>query len=121
MTKKKIENSFKIFRALKKQNIDNDKMEEAVRKSSYLKEYAGSFLLILDMFKACVKGNFKLSPRELATFTGAILYVVLPIDSIPDYIPFIGYVDDIVILKLVMQECSNALARYRKFSREDQN
>jgi uncharacterized membrane protein YkvA (DUF1232 family) len=34
---------------------------------------------------------------------GAIAYIVMPIDVIPDFIPFIGEVDDVFILVLALQ------------------
>ena len=34
---------------------------------------------------------------------GAILYIVMPLDLIPDFIPFIGEVDDIFVLVLALQ------------------
>ena len=32
----------------------------------------------------------------------SVLYLLSPIDLIPDFIPFLGYVDDIVIIPLLM-------------------
>ncbi|MEO7771119.1 MAG: YkvA family protein [Gemmatimonadaceae bacterium] len=34
---------------------------------------------------------------------GAIAYIVMPIDLIPDFIPFLGEVDDVFILVLALQ------------------
>jgi uncharacterized membrane protein YkvA (DUF1232 family) len=34
---------------------------------------------------------------------GAIVYIVMPIDLIPDFIPFLGEVDDVFILVLALQ------------------
>jgi uncharacterized membrane protein YkvA (DUF1232 family) len=34
---------------------------------------------------------------------GAILYVLMPLDLIPDFIPFIGEVDDIFVVVLALQ------------------
>lgn len=40
---------------------------------------------------------------------GAIAYIVMPIDLIPDFIPFLGEVDDIYVLMLALQRLiSNA-------------
>ena len=40
---------------------------------------------------------------------GAIAYIVMPIDFIPDFIPFLGEVDDVFILVLALQRLvSNA-------------
>jgi uncharacterized membrane protein YkvA (DUF1232 family) len=34
---------------------------------------------------------------------GAMAYIVMPVDLIPDFIPFIGEVDDVFILVLALQ------------------
>ena len=42
---------------------------------------------------------------------GAIAYIVMPIDVIPDFIPFIGEVDDVFILVLALQRMIANAAR----------
>jgi hypothetical protein len=37
---------------------------------------------------------------------GAIGYVLLPLDFVPDFIPFIGEVDDVFLLVLALQDSS---------------
>ena len=49
-----------------------------------------------------------LTDRRVATVdklmvAGAIAYIVMPIDLIPDFIPFIGEVDDVFVLVLALQ------------------
>ena len=40
---------------------------------------------------------------------GAVAYIVMPIDLIPDFIPFFGEIDDLFILVLALQRLiSNA-------------
>lgn len=51
-----------------------------------------------------------LLPRLLALF--AVLYVVMPIDLIPDTIPFIGWLDDIGIVALVLGWTASRVQRY---------
>ena len=52
--------------------------------------------------------------RRVSTFdkvlvAGAIAYVISPIDLIPDFIPFIGEVDDVFVMMLALQHLvSNA-------------
>jgi uncharacterized membrane protein YkvA (DUF1232 family) len=47
-------------------------------------------------FKAILKGEWKLSPMSWIAAIGTIVYVVSPIDVIPEFfLPFIGYIDDL--------------------------
>jgi uncharacterized membrane protein YkvA (DUF1232 family) len=46
--------------------------------------------------------------REKAILAGVIAYVISPIDFIPDFIPFLGYVDDVYLIALVLVAVLNA-------------
>ncbi len=48
---------------------------------------------------------------DKALVGGAILYIVSPIDLIPDFIPFFGEVDDLFILVLALQHLVNNAGR----------
>jgi uncharacterized membrane protein YkvA (DUF1232 family) len=51
----------------------------------------------------------RVSPVDKLLVAGAMAYIVMPIDLIPDFIPFIGEVDDVFILVLALQRLvSNA-------------
>ena len=45
----------------------------------------------------------RVSTLDKALVAGAIAYVVSPIDLIPDFIPFLGEVDDVFIMMLALQ------------------
>ena len=54
--------------------------------------------------------------KRVATFdklivAGAIVYIVSPIDLIPDFIPFFGEIDDLFILVLALQHLVNNAGR----------
>src|SRR5919202_3736568 len=64
---------------------------------SYLRLFAG---LLTDP---------RVSRLDKLLVAGAIVYIVMPIDLIPDFIPFLGQVDDIYLLVLALQRLiSNA-------------
>jgi uncharacterized membrane protein YkvA (DUF1232 family) len=42
---------------------------------------------------------------------GAIAYILIPLDIIPDFIPFLGEVDDVFILILALQRLINNAGR----------
>lgn len=109
---RKAERMFKGFRGTK---IDMETLERAQAKANCLEELAGDFMLTLKMVKDSIFGNFNLTPGELTAFIGAIIYVVSPIDAIPDFIPMLGYGDDIAILGMVLNKGASALNRYKSF------
>ena len=46
--------------------------------------------------------NELLTPRNLIILAAGILYVITPFDAIPDFIPFVGYADDLGLIALVL-------------------
>lgn len=48
---------------------------------------------------------------------GTILYVVSPIDVVPDIIPIAGYVDDASVVAFVIKNLNDLLIDYRRFKR----
>lgn len=59
--------------------------------------------------------EFKLQPTTMLSVGGALAYVVLPTDVVPDFIPLMGWVDDALVLKLVMDSAKGEINRFRQF------
>lgn len=49
----------------------------------------------------------RVAVAEKALFAGAIVYAISPIDFIPDVFPFIGQVDDLYVIALVLLRLIN--------------
>jgi Uncharacterized conserved protein len=45
----------------------------------------------------------RVSSTDKLLVAGAVAYILLPLDFIPDFVPFIGEVDDIFVLVLALQ------------------
>lgn len=66
------------------------------------------------LLKAWKDGSYRgLSVRTLASLAGALLYVVSPIDLIPDFIPGVGFIDDAAVLALLLHSLAQDLAAFR--------
>lgn len=65
------------------------------------------------MVKDIWAGDFKIKAMDMAIITGAILYVVAPIDAIPDILPILGWIDDITIISMVMKKLSKVIGDYK--------
>ena len=56
------------------------------------------------MMHAWASGQYRKIPwKSMAMIIGAVIYFVSPIDAIPDFIPFIGYLDDAFVIGLAMR------------------
>lgn len=92
----------------------NDEAIKAKIDKAYpaLKSALKSVRVLYALFKDAVKGNYKLHPASLALIGGGLLYFILPADLIPDFIPVIGYLDDLAVLTTIMNSLKKELKDY---------
>ncbi|GAB2765548.1 YkvA family protein [Salinimicrobium soli] len=91
---------------------------------SNLKEYYQDFKDLFSLFKDFYKGNYNEVPwLVIASIGGALLYVLSPIDLIPDFIPVVGYLDDAAVFAACLKFVQEDLEKYRmwKFSADQDN
>ncbi len=80
------------------------------REKSELKGRLRSFLMFLPnmvMLMVRLLKDARVPTAEKALFAAAIVYVISPIDLIPDMFPFIGQVDDLYVVALVLLRVVN--------------
>jgi len=90
--------------------MSSNKERLARRDKTQLKERMKSFLMFLPNLVRLL-GRLIKDPRvpktEKALFLAAIVYVISPIDFIPDVFPFIGQVDDVYLVSLTLLRLMN--------------
>lgn len=78
-----------------------------------LKKYYKLTDVMMMMIKDYRKGNYTAVPWfTIAAIAGSLLYVLSPFDLIPDFIPGLGYLDDITVLTIVVGWIDSDLHRY---------
>ena len=80
------------------------------KEKAQLKGRMSSFLMFLPNMVRLLGGMLKDSrvpTAERALFVAAIVYVISPLDFIPDVFPFIGQVDDLYVVALVLLRMLN--------------
>lgn len=99
--KEKMQNLLNRF----KEFFNNNSLEEI---KDNMKEV---FNYVSDVFS----GRYKdYSMTALITLVAGMVYVVSPIDIIPDFIPIVGFTDDITVFLFVLKSVNDELERYRK-------
>lgn len=92
-------------------------VEKAGFLSQYWEDIKTSFALIRDWFN----GSYdKVPARMIVSLAGALIYLVSPLDLIPDWVPMAGLVDDAAMLAFVFQLSKVDLNAYRKWKRSQQ-
>jgi len=101
---------------LKKVLHKQEKIEDKIRNndsiSGYLQKARSMFSLIKDYWT----GNYKEVPwKTIAAAAGALLYVWMPLDLIPDFIPVAGFLDDAGVIAACLTLVSDDLVKYEKW------
>ena len=76
------------------------------------------------MLKKVFAGSYKLSFLTMAISIFALAYVIFPFDLIPDFIPVIGWMDDGLVIYLLLRRLVKETQRYNRFKameRKDMN
>jgi len=71
-----------------------------------LKKYAsrwGDKLLYPAMMLYCLMKSSNVSLRDKTIIAGALGYLILPLDAVPDFIPMLGIIDDISAIMLALK------------------
>ena len=88
----------------------SDKIDKAY---PALKSALKNVRVLYSLFKDAVNGKYKLPPASVAMIGGGLLYFILPADLIPDFILVIGYLDDLAVLKTIMNSLNKEIGEYR--------
>lgn len=109
-------NKNKAQAALQKaQNLANDfnaEEAEAFAQKHQAAKWYEDFLLL---YKMVTDKQFKINTSAYIAIAGALAYVVLPIDVIPDFIPGVGFIDDIFVVGFVMKSIATEIERYKAY------
>lgn len=90
--------------------IKEPKIKLKRREKSELKGRMRSFLMFLPnmvMLLGRLLKDARVPTAEKALFLAAIVYVISPLDLIPDVFPFIGQIDDIYVVALTLLRLVN--------------
>jgi len=97
--------------------FDTDEAEAFANKHKKAKWY-DDFILLFEMI---TDKEFDISKVAYISIAGALAYAVLPTDIIPDFIPGIGFVDDVFVIGVVMKNISDEITRYKIYKNKKSN
>jgi uncharacterized membrane protein YkvA (DUF1232 family) len=98
-----------IQRLLEKQQAVEEKVKNSGKLSRFTTDIKLMFLLVRDYYN----GRYRSIPwKSIAAIVGALIYVLNPLDLIPDLILSIGFVDDLGMVALCLKLVESDLHRY---------
>ena len=105
-------------------DVDNvmdkeDEIKKLFKRVNVLAKYFKDMCEIFELLRARVTDIYKETPwRTVAALTGALIYVLAPIDMIFDFIPIVGYIDDAFVIGLALELAKPDLEKYRAWKTE---
>ena len=93
---------------------EEEKLQEKLKDSSHLERFAKDLMLFMSLIKDYYKGNYRDIPyKTISAGVVGLLYTLNPIDIIPDFIPFIGHIDDALVLTFCLKLIEKDLQKYQ--------
>lgn len=97
-------------------DMAGDKLAHIMSNSDKMSEFSDHVKLAIRMIRAYVSGEYRELPwRTLIILVAGILYFVTPLDLIPDFIPALGFVDDISVIFWIFKSFSEDLEKFEEW------
>ena len=91
-----------------------DEIKKLFKRVKVLAKYCNDLCEIFELLRDRVAGVYRETPwTTIAALTGALIYVLSPIDLILDFIPGIGFLDDAIVIGLAIKLAQPDLEKYR--------
>jgi uncharacterized membrane protein YkvA (DUF1232 family) len=93
-----------------------DKSIKMPSRSSFPKRFLVDIKDLFLMVKDYLNGKYRETPFWIiAAIAGVLIYVINPLDLIPDVIPILGLIDDVIVIFLCISLVRLDLNKYRRW------
>jgi uncharacterized membrane protein YkvA (DUF1232 family) len=98
------------------------KKKRRLQKLLKLKSFSGQrkkLKLFIEIIKQYQKGNYREIPwRSITAISFTLLYIINPLDVVPDVLPIVGYVDDLSVFMALLSLAEKDLIEFEAWKTE---
>jgi len=103
---------------LKDKSKASDTIKEALGKAvtnkGELEGVWAKMILLFAIARDYVNGDYTEIPkRSIVAILGGLIYFLSPVDVVPDFVPVLGFIDDVFVLNLVYKQVLKDLEKYK--------
>ncbi|WP_316830953.1 YkvA family protein [Pedobacter aquatilis] len=98
----------------KASNTIKEALGKAVTNKGDLEGIWAKMIMLFAVAKDYVNGDYTEIPkRSIIAILGGLIYFLSPIDVVPDFVPVLGFIDDVFVLNLVYKQVLKDLEKYK--------
>lgn len=105
------------FRLLR---LAHDAYRKTLEEDDALAQVKDDLLALIRLVRAWAQREYRQIPvKTLLSVVGTVIYFLSPIDAIPDFVPVVGYLDDIAVISAVVRSVRSDLDRFRTWEENE--
>jgi uncharacterized membrane protein YkvA (DUF1232 family) len=91
-------------------------LKEKIQRAVPLRRFFADLKLLISLIIDYWRGNYRdVSWWAVSTIVFTLLYILNPIDIIPDFIPVVGHLDDMAVLTICLYVTEKELFHYKEW------
>lgn len=89
------------------------RLEQKIKEMPLVGEEFAVIPIMISLIKHYVEGKYTTVPYgTILAIMSALIYVLSPVDIIPDFIPFVGHLDDVAVIGLCLSMVKTDIEAY---------
>ena len=89
------------------------RLEQKIKEMTLVGEEFAVIPIMISLIKHYVEGKYTTVPYgTILAIMSALIYVLSPVDIIPDFIPFVGHLDDVAVIGLCLSMVKTDIEAY---------
>ncbi|WP_375418611.1 YkvA family protein [uncultured Hymenobacter sp.] len=95
-----------------------DKLADQKSKDNKFRQLFDVMLTVVRLVRSYVSGDYRqISPKTIVSGLAVLLYVLSPIDLVPDFIPVLGFLDDLSLISWFVGSFQVEISRFRDWEK----